>query len=42
MAVETYTNIDGIECVTWTDERGTHSMFKSAYDELKANEAKAI
>ena len=32
MAIETYTTIDGIDCVTWTDEQGTHSMTKEAYD----------
>ena len=37
--IETYTNTMGDECVTWTDEQGTHSMLKSTYDELKTNEA---
>jgi hypothetical protein len=32
--VETYLTIDGVECVTWTDEQGTHSMLKTAYDEM--------
>jgi hypothetical protein len=34
--MEIYTNIDGVECVTWTDEQGTHSMLKSAFDEQQA------
>jgi len=37
--METYTNTAGIECVIWTDDQGTHSMTKEAYDELKADEA---
>ena len=36
--VETYLTIDGIECVTWTDEQGTHSMLKTAYDEMVASQ----
>ena len=32
MTIETYTTVDGVECVTWTDEQGTHSMTKEAYD----------
>ncbi len=32
--IETYTTINGDECVTWTDEQGTHSMLKTAYDEM--------
>jgi hypothetical protein len=40
--MKTYLNTEGIECVSWTDEHGTHSMIKEAYDELKANEAEAI
>ena len=31
--METYLNTEGIECVSWTDEQGTHSMLKSTYDE---------
>jgi hypothetical protein len=34
MTVENYKTIDGIDCVTWTDEQGTHSMLKTAYDEM--------
>ena len=30
--IETYLTVDGVECVTWTDEQGTHSMTKEAYD----------
>ena len=40
--VETYLTVDGIECVIWSDEQGTHSMTKTAYDEqqdaIKINE----
>ena len=36
MTIKTYTTIDGLECVTWTDEQGTHSMLKSTYDEQQA------
>lgn len=33
--METYTNTNGVECVTWTDENGAmHSMYKIAYDEM--------
>jgi hypothetical protein len=35
MTIETYTTIDGLECVTWTDEQGQHSMTKDAYEELQ-------
>jgi hypothetical protein len=31
-----YKNSIEIECVTWTDEQGNHSMIKSAYDEMIA------
>ena len=34
--MEIYQNLEGQECVTWTDEQGTHSMLKSAYDEMQA------
>ena len=35
--METYTNLDGVECVYWVDENGLqHSMLKSAWDELQA------
>jgi len=41
--METYLNLDGIECVIITNEDGsTWSGLKSAYDEAKANEAKAL
>ena len=33
MTIKNYTTLDGIECVSWTDEQGTHSMIKTAYDE---------
>jgi hypothetical protein len=33
--METYLNTEGVECVTWTDEQGSHSMLKSAYDEMQ-------
>ena len=34
--MQTYTNLAGEECVIWTDESGTHSMTKAAYDEQQA------
>jgi hypothetical protein len=37
--METYLNLDGVECVTWTDEQGTHSMLKTAYDALLEEQA---
>ena len=40
MAIEKYTTIDGAECVTWSDNQGTHSMTKEAYDE-QLKQAKA-
>jgi hypothetical protein len=41
--METYLNLDGVECVIIENADGsTWSGLKSAYDELKANEAKAI
>ena len=36
MTIQTYETVDGVECVTWTDEQGTHSMTKAAYDEQQA------
>lgn len=36
--METYLNLDGIECVKWTDEQGVHSMFKDAYDAMQAEQ----
>jgi hypothetical protein len=36
MTVETFININGIECVQWTDEQGNHSMLKSAYEAQQA------
>jgi hypothetical protein len=42
MTTETYTTIDGIECVTWTDEQGTHSMTKTAYDEQQAQLTESV
>ena len=31
--METYFNLDNVECVVWTEENGTmHSMTKEAYD----------
>jgi hypothetical protein len=40
--METYLNTNGDECVMWSDEQVTHSMLKSTYDEMKANEATVI
>ena len=31
---ETYETVDGVVCISWTDENGTHSMTKIAYDEM--------
>ncbi len=39
MTIETYTTLDGVECVTWTDEQGTHSMTKEAYDKQQAEQS---
>jgi hypothetical protein len=39
MTIETYTTIDGLECVIWTDEQGTHSMTKEAYEKLQAEQS---
>ena len=39
MTIETYTTLDGIECVKWTDEQGTHSMTKEAYDKQQAEQS---
>ena len=42
MAIKKYTTIDDVECVSWIDEQGEHSMTKEAYDQqkfaLKTNE----
>jgi hypothetical protein len=40
--METYLNLDGIECVSWTDEQGTHSMTKEAYDKQQAEQSTPI
>ena len=41
--METYENLDGVECVVWTDESGTmHSMTKAAYDEQQAEQSTPI
>jgi len=37
--VTIYQNTIGEDCVMWTDEQGTHSMLKSAYDEMIAQQA---
>lgn len=34
MTIENYKTVDGVDCVIWTDEQGTHSMTKAAYDEM--------
>jgi len=39
MTIETYTTLDGVECVTWTDEQGTHSMTKEAYEKQQAEQS---
>ena len=40
--METYTNTNGVECVIWSDEQGTYSMTKEAYDKMKAEQEAAI
>jgi hypothetical protein len=41
--METYTNIEGVECVIVTNEDGsTWSGLKSAYDKMKAEQEAAI
>jgi hypothetical protein len=35
--MEIYKNTEGTECVMWTDAEGSHSMLKSAYDEMQTN-----
>ena len=37
--MEIYQNTDGADCVAWTDELGSHSMLKSAYDATLASES---
>jgi hypothetical protein len=40
--MEIYQNLSGQDCVAWTDENGTsHSMLKSAYDEIIAKQDEA-
>ena len=36
-----YKNSIEIECVTWIDEQGNHSMFKSVYDGMIAAQENA-
>jgi hypothetical protein len=40
--VEIYKNSFGMDCVTWTDEQGTHSMLKSTYDAMQAEQSTPI
>ncbi len=40
--METYLNLNGDECITWTDEQGTHSMTKEAYDKQQAEQSTPI
>jgi len=41
--METYLNLDGVECVIITNEDGsTWSGLKSAYDEMKAEQSTPI
>jgi hypothetical protein len=43
MNIETYTTIDNVECVMWTDDNGTiHSMTKEAYDKQQAEQSTPI
>jgi hypothetical protein len=37
--MEQYLNSFGEECVMWTDEQGTHSMIKEAYDKQQAEQS---
>jgi len=37
--METYLNLDNVECVVWSDEQGTYSMLKSAYDKMQAEQS---
>jgi hypothetical protein len=32
-----YQNTEGVDCVAWTDDQGSHSMLKSVYDTLVSN-----
>ena len=32
--VTIYQNLNGEDCVAWTDDQGSHSMLKSVYDTL--------
>jgi hypothetical protein len=34
--VTIYQNLNGEDCVAWTDDQGSHSMLKSAYDAQQA------
>jgi len=36
--VTIYQNLNGEDCVAWTDEQGSHSMLKSAYDAQQASD----
>jgi hypothetical protein len=40
--MQTYVNLNGIECVILTDEQGTHSMTKEAYDKQQAEQSTPI
>jgi hypothetical protein len=42
ITIQNYTTLDGLECVIWTDEQGTHSMLKSVYDEQQAAQAQPL
>jgi len=35
--VTIYQNLNGEDCVAWTDEQGSHSMLKSTYDAQQAS-----
>jgi len=39
MTIKNYKTIDGVDCVTWTDEQGQHSMTKDAYDKQQAEQS---
>ena len=38
--MNTYTNLEGVDCVAWSDKDGTtYSMLKSTYDAMQAEQS---
>jgi hypothetical protein len=37
--IEIYQNLEGVDCVMWTDDYGMHSMLKTAYDAMQAEQS---